>query len=119
MASLARAARKANLEFFNAGLRYAELTRIQNAAQASTQAPSTSHHVVPVDIQALNAEQHEAEVAWRVARKNMHIAFSNFAAAFYRMMDEPIKRQANVQIGRASCRERVCPYVSISVVAVS
>ncbi|AEC20446.1 hypothetical protein PT7_1906 [Pusillimonas sp. T7-7] len=96
MASLARAARKANLEFFNAGLRYAELTRAQTAAQASTQSPSTSHHAVPVDIQALNAEQHEAEVAWRVARKNMHIAFSNFAAAFYRMMDEPIKRQANV-----------------------
>src|SRR3546814_19327297 len=30
-----------------------------------------------------------------------------------------IQPQARREIGRASCRERVCPYVSISVVAVS
>ncbi|NYT58740.1 FUSC family protein [Alcaligenaceae bacterium] len=86
MGSLARAAKKANQEFFQAGLRYAELSRAQAAAQAGGQA----------DAQVLDAEQQEAELAWRVARKNMHIAFSNFASAFYRMMDEPIKRQANV-----------------------
>src|SRR3546814_19551601 len=101
MASLARAARKANLEFFNAGLRYAELTRAQNAAQASTQAPSTSQHVVPVDIQALNAEQHEAEVAWSMASKTMPIAFSKFAAAFSRLLDDTITRtDTNLDKGR-------------------
>src|SRR3546814_18824434 len=29
------------------------------------------------------------------------------------------QRLEEIEIGRASCRERVCPYVSISVVAVS
>ena len=33
---------------------------------------------------------------WRLARKNMHIAFGNFASAFYRMMDEPARHQHNV-----------------------
>ena len=85
MASLAKAAKKANQEFFTTGLRYAQLTRAQAAVQAGEQ-----------NTQALDAEQQEAELAWRIARKNMHIAFGNFASAFYRMMDEPIKRQANV-----------------------
>src|SRR3546814_20966014 len=34
-------------------------------------------------------------------------------------LDEEIALQRIYQIGRASCRERVCQYVSISVVAVS
>src|SRR3546814_19189887 len=33
--------------------------------------------------------------------------------------EETHREQAEQQIGRASCRERVCQYVSISVVAVS
>src|SRR3546814_13644130 len=34
--------------------------------------------------------------------------------------DEPVEQRAlDEEIGRASCRERVCQYVSISVVAVS
>src|SRR3546814_19914621 len=32
---------------------------------------------------------------------------------------ERIERPAGLEIGRAACRERVCPYVSVSVVAVS
>ncbi|XOT98567.1 hypothetical protein ACMTAU_17390, partial [Alcaligenes pakistanensis] len=40
----------------------------------------------------------EADTAWQVANKNVHIAFSNFASAFYRMMDEPVSRQANVSL---------------------
>src|SRR3546814_16799959 len=31
----------------------------------------------------------------------------------------PCRATLSAEIGRASCRERVCPYVSISVVAVS
>ncbi|MGB6104243.1 MAG: FUSC family membrane protein [Pusillimonas sp.] len=99
MGSLARAAKKANHEFFNAGLRYAELTRAKTAAHAAPAAAEASpadHAPATTDLKALDAEQHEAEVRWRVARKNMHIAFSNFASAFYRMINEPVKRQANV-----------------------
>src|SRR5690606_25109255 len=100
--------------FLKTGLRYAELTRAQAAAHAARNTPAQPEtHMVdgaaaaPADaiavtavepsvIEDLDAKQHEAEVRWRVARKNMHIAFGNFAAAFYRMMDEPIKRQNNV-----------------------
>src|SRR3546814_15751908 len=32
---------------------------------------------------------------------------------------EPVVRLLRLEIGSASCRERVCPYVKISVVAVS
>ena len=96
MTSLARAVKKANLEFFNTGLRYAELTRIQTAAHTQNTASGTDPSAAATDTAILSAEQHEAEVAWRIARKNMHIAFGNFASAFYRMMDEPIRRQSNV-----------------------
>lgn len=86
MGSLANAVKKANRELLSTGLHYAALTRAQTAARA-TQAAETS---------TLDAEQHEAEMRWRVARKNVYIAFSNFTSAFYRMMEEPIKRQNNV-----------------------
>ena len=33
---------------------------------------------------------------WRLARKNVHIAFGNFTSAFYRMMDEPVSHQRHV-----------------------
>ncbi len=114
MGSLARAARKSNQVFLKAGLNYAGLTRAQAAAHAArTQTAlgvqaadghaagpaidlADADAAAPASIEELDAKQHEAEVRWRVARKNMHIAFGNFAAAFYRMMDEPIKRQNNV-----------------------
>lgn len=86
MGSLANAVQKANREYLQTGLQYAALTRTQAAAQAAQTSDNT----------ALNAEQHEAEVRWRLARKNVYIAFANFAGAFYRMMDEPVKRQSNV-----------------------
>ncbi|RTZ42390.1 FUSC family protein [Candidimonas sp. SYP-B2681] len=86
MASLANAAKKANLELLKTGLRYAGLTRAKTAARALS---------LP-EAEALDAEQHEAEVRWRLARKNVYIAFGNFASAFYRMMDEPIKQQKHV-----------------------
>jgi uncharacterized membrane protein YccC len=38
----------------------------------------------------------DADLAWRLARKNVHIAFSNFAEAFYRMMSEPKSHQLSV-----------------------
>src|SRR5690606_20482007 len=85
MGSLANAVKKANKELLRTGLHYAALTRSQAALAASGQGTTP-----------LDAEQHDAEMHWRIARKNVYIAFSNFASAFYRMMDDPIKRQNNV-----------------------
>ena len=42
------------------------------------------------------AEREEADVTWRLARRNVHIAFSNLAEAFYLMMIEPKSHQINV-----------------------
>lgn len=75
MGSLASAAKKSNREFLKTGLHYASISRQES----------------PSDTELL-----EADMRWRVARKNAYIAFSNFASAFYRMMDEPIRRQRNV-----------------------
>ncbi|OWT56937.1 FUSC family protein [Candidimonas nitroreducens] len=44
----------------------------------------------------LDSQLQDAELAWQLARNNVHIAFANFAAAFYRMMDEPASQQKNV-----------------------
>ncbi|GAB2915119.1 FUSC family protein [Paralcaligenes sp. KSB-10] len=89
MGSLSKAAKAANQEYLKTGLQYACLSR---ALQPSEETQPSQ----PDDQASLEAQRHEAEVAWRLARKNVHIAFSNFAAAFYRMMDEPAKRQKNV-----------------------
>ncbi|GAB1578012.1 FUSC family protein [Bordetella petrii] len=81
MKSLARAAVNANREYLRTGLRYAEAVRAQSLeAQASADTLSVA----------------DADIGWRLARKNVHIAFSNFAEAFYRMMSEPRSHQANV-----------------------
>ncbi|TEA78613.1 FUSC family protein [Allopusillimonas ginsengisoli] len=121
MASLANALKRANLELLNSGLEYARLSRQQTAVRgkaaqseptssldrASDGTPDSPANAKPdgsetgiadpsMSLADLDAQQHEAEIRWRVARKNVHIAFSNFAAAFYRMMDEPIKRQRNL-----------------------
>lgn len=80
MAPLARAASRANLEYLRAGMRYIDVLRRHGGAQAD----------------AGNAEVTEADVALRLARKNVHIAFSNYAEAFYRMMSEPQHHQINV-----------------------
>ena len=77
MPSLARAAVSANREYLRSGL----------ALQAVRAAP-----VAPDREKALE----DADLAWRLARKNVHVAFSNFAEAFYRMMREPRARQKHV-----------------------
>jgi uncharacterized membrane protein YccC len=86
MGSLAQATKSANQKYLKAGLHYAALTRAQRDSAGLS--PSAKAE--------LDAEQREADVAWRLTRKAAHIAFGNFASAFYRMMDEPIKRQKNV-----------------------
>lgn len=82
MGSLAKALRTANRRYFQAGVHYAELVR----ALRTNTAQSTGN----------DAELLEADMAWRLARKSVYIAFSNYAAAFYRMAAEPARRQKNV-----------------------
>lgn len=96
--SLADALRRANRDMLRAGVRYANLARRKAAAtHLATQAgPVRPEDDTRSDQARLETEEHEAEIRWRLARKNMHIAFSNFAAAFQRMMDEPASRQRNV-----------------------
>lgn len=79
MRPLARAATRANREYLLAGLRY--IKAMQNRAAGA-------------DADGVQAD--DADVAWRLARKSVHIAFSNFAEAFYRMMSEPRSHQVHV-----------------------
>lgn len=106
---LAAAATRANREYLLAGLRYVEAMQAHGApaseataataaaaANASANAPANtpanaSAHT-PADVPAVI----DADLAWRLARKNVHIAFSNFAEAFYRMMSEPKSHQLSV-----------------------
>lgn len=46
-----------------------------------------------IKMAALTQAAQEADLGWRLARKNVHMAFSNFAEAFYRMMREPQSHQ--------------------------
>ena len=77
MPSLSRAAINANREYLRAGLHYVD------TLQAHKKEPQ-------------NSDVHHAEVAWRLARKNVYVALGNFAEAFYRMMLEPRTRQWHV-----------------------
>ncbi|MDO9025306.1 FUSC family membrane protein [Zwartia sp.] len=77
MPSLARAAINANREYLRAGLEYVETCQ--------------THKKDPQ-----NPEIHRADIAWRLTRKNVHVALGNFAEAFYRMMLEPRSRQWHV-----------------------
>src|SRR3546814_20877980 len=45
--------------------------------------------------------------------------FGDRIADEHQFLRDALERAVRVEIGRASCRERVCQYVSISVVAVS
>jgi uncharacterized membrane protein YccC len=86
MGPLAQAAKDANQEYLETGLRYAALSRERLEANDLPEA----------DLATLEAERDEADVAWRLARTTVHIAFSNFASAFYRMMGEPVAQQRNI-----------------------
>lgn len=94
MKPLAQAATRANREYLQAGLRYVEAMRRHSvAAPAAGSTAAVDTATLPPDAAA---EVVDADVAWRLARKNVHIAFSNYAEAFYRMMSEPQSHQVNV-----------------------
>ena len=77
MPALARTAVLANRSYLQSGLLYVEAR--------SKQGTDLSNPVLG-----------QADLEWRLARKNVHIAFGNFASGFYRMMLEPVKRQQHV-----------------------
>jgi uncharacterized membrane protein YccC len=100
---LAAAATRANREYLLAGLRYVEAmqTHAGSATSAGVNAGTTAG-TNTATAAAANATTNaataviDADLAWRLARKNVHIAFSNFAEAFYRMMSEPKSHQLSV-----------------------
>ncbi|CAM5197281.1 Putative membrane protein YccC OS=Castellaniella defragrans OX=75697 GN=HNR28_003222 PE=4 SV=1 [Castellaniella defragrans] len=73
----ARALRAANLDFLQSGLDYVRIARGIRAGVPGT-------------------DEQEAQIRWNLTRKNVHLEFSNYAAAFYRMMDEPVRRQRHI-----------------------
>jgi uncharacterized membrane protein YccC len=103
---LAAAATRANREYLLAGLRYVEAMQTHagpatNAgANADTTADATAAPSAATNAATATATDTpaviDADLAWRLARKNVHIAFSNFAEAFYRMMSEPNSHQLSV-----------------------
>ena len=98
MGPRARAAIAANRAYLQAGLDYVRAVQARTAdTQARVSAAQTAEAAPPAAAGDKPAPSiAEADFAWRLARKNVHIAFSNFAEAFYRMMREPQSRQRNV-----------------------
>ncbi|AZS78084.1 FUSC family protein [Achromobacter spanius] len=97
---LAAAATRANREYLLAGLRYVEAMQT-NAGLATTAGTNTAttaaaNATTSATTAADTPAVIDADLAWRLARKNVHIAFSNFAEAFYRMMSEPKSHQLSV-----------------------
>jgi uncharacterized membrane protein YccC len=88
---LARAAIKANREYLRASVQYAGVMREK---QMRRETPDQAQGPVPEP--APTQAEIDADINWRLARKNVHVAFSNFAEAFYRMMSEPQSRQQYV-----------------------
>jgi uncharacterized membrane protein YccC len=77
MPALARTAVLANRSYLQSGLLYVEAR--------GKQGTDLSNPVLG-----------QADLEWRLARKNVHVAFGNFASGFYRMILEPVKRQQHV-----------------------
>ena len=86
MGPLARRAHAANREYLASGLRYVQARQAQSRSTGQPPGPDT-----PPD-----PAVQEADFQWRLARKNVHVAFGNLAEAFYRMMREPRSRQRHV-----------------------
>lgn len=97
MSTYASEALAANKKYLQTGLYYAELNRHYYA---------TSVHKAEQSLSALELEQiahlekelGEADTQCQLARRNVHIAFNNFASGFYRMMSEPTSQQQHVAL---------------------
>ncbi len=95
MGPLARAAQSANRTYLRNGLRYvAAMQARQAGTQASVSAAPAESGPAGKNGGAIDLQ--EADFAFQLARKNVHVAFGNMAEAFYRMMNEPQSRQRHV-----------------------
>ncbi len=96
--NLAQNALQANKNYLHTGLHYATLKRQQTAA---TTAVSRDEHALTLSAAALSKLEHdlgEADTQWLLAKRQVHIHFSNFASGLYRMMSEPSSHQADVAL---------------------
>ncbi|WP_413789813.1 FUSC family membrane protein [Bordetella pertussis] len=99
MKPLARAASRANREYLRAGLRYIEAMRQPAPGGAAARRRRARKRPRPASAPTPTPTWPGLAwpgLAWRLGRKNVHIAFSNFAEAFYRMMSEPTQHQVSV-----------------------
>lgn len=98
MDAFAKEAIKANKNYLETGLQYAELSRQYSAATLHNSTASMDNPEIDQNFKKLEQALNEAETQWRLARRTVHVTFSNFAAGFYRMMSEPVSRQQNVAL---------------------
>ena len=98
MSDFAQEAIKANKNYLRTGLYYAELNRQHNAATLRPDATTHALALSPEYLAQLEMDLNEADTQWQLARRNVHVSFSNFASGFYRMMNEPVSRQHNVAL---------------------
>ena len=96
--TLAQDALQANKNYLHTGLHYAALKRQHSAA---TTAVPEDDHALTLSAAALSKLEHDlmdADLQWQLARRQVHINFSNFSSGFYRMMNEPSSRQMDVAL---------------------
>lgn len=98
MSNFANEALGANKNYLQTGLHYAALQRQYNAATATPHSAAQALALSPDTLAKLEYDLNEADTQWQLARRNVHVAFSNFASGFYRMMNEPTSRQYNVAL---------------------
>ncbi|MDX3908109.1 MAG: FUSC family membrane protein [Pigmentiphaga sp.] len=64
---------------------------LRRAIEANRQYLAASRKLLATSVS--NIDMHPDDVEYRLARKNVHVAFGNFANSFYRMMLEPKSKQ--------------------------
>lgn len=95
--TLAQNALQANKNYLHTGLLYAELKRQHNAA-TSVAEEGQSLMLSAAALSKLEHDLMDADTQWQLAKRQVHISFSNFSSGFYRMMNEPSSHQTNVAL---------------------
>lgn len=98
ISNLARDALQANKDYLHSGLHYASLKRQHAAASTAACADGQALTLSAAALSKLEHDLSEAETQWLLAKRQVHISFSNFASAFYRMMNEPSSHQTDVAL---------------------
>lgn len=109
MGGLVRAATRANRHYLEAGMLYVQRLQAIHATAGEADVPvsmavpasagqgqATEQEAGSSSGEGGQNEAEEARINMQLARKNVHIAFGNYAEAFYRMMNEPRSKQHHV-----------------------